>query len=133
MSVLGRLRAVLRPEVDRTYTADNKPLMDFSTVDVEKIRTDLLLPKRGAERGSRNEPPSDAVGLDEVEVEIVNAVSSLRNEAFENYHKQQSAYDGRLARLDLRTIVPEVKTMLHDAEADFNAEVQADTNYVFAK
>ncbi len=71
--------------------------------------------------------------MDEVELDVVNAVSSLRNEAFENFHKQQSVYDGRLARLDLRTIVPEVKTMLHDAEADFNAEVQKDTNYVFAK
>jgi hypothetical protein len=133
MSVFGRIRAVLRPEVDRTYAADNKPLMDFSTVDAEKIRADLSLAKRGAERGSRNEPPSDAVGMDEVELEVINAVSSLRNEAFENYQKQQSVYDGRLARLDLRTIVPQVKTMLHDAEADFNAEVQKDTNYVFAK
>jgi hypothetical protein len=71
--------------------------------------------------------------MDEVELEVVSAVSSLRNEAVENFHKQQSTYDGRLARLDLRTIVPEVKTMLHDAEADFNAEVQKNTNYVFVK
>ena len=133
MSVFGSIRALLRPEVDRTYAADVKPLMDFSTLDLEKIRTDLTLSNRATERGSRNEPPSDAVGLDAVELDIVNAVSSLRSEAFENYHKQTSAYDGRLARLDLRTIVPEIKTMLHDAEADFNAEVTKDTNYVFAK
>ena len=133
MSVFGRVRTLLRTEVDRTYSADLKPLMDFSTLDPEKIRTDLTLSKRGAERGSRNEPPSDTVAMDEVELEVVNAISSLRSEAFENYHKQTSAYDGRLARLDLRTIVPEIKTMLHDAEADFNAEVTKDTNYVFAK
>lgn len=133
MSVFARVRALLRPDVDRTYAADVKPLMDFSTLDVEKIRTNLALSKRAAERGSRNEPPSDAVGLDGVELDIVNAISSLRSEAFENYHKQTSAYDGRLARLDLRTIVPEIRTMLHDAEADFNAEVTKDTNYVFAK
>ncbi|UYN96081.1 MAG: phage holin family protein [Enhydrobacter sp.] len=133
MSVFDRVRALLRPEVDRTYAADIKPLMDFSTVDLEKIRTDLAIVRRGAERGAQNEPPSNASGLDEVELEIVNAVSSLRNEGFENYHKQTSAYDGRLARLDLRTIVPQIKTMLHDAEADFGAAVTTDTNYVFAK
>ncbi|SKA41350.1 hypothetical protein SAMN02745126_06494 [Enhydrobacter aerosaccus] len=133
MSVFDRVRALVRPEVDRTYTADIKPLMDFSTLDLEKIRTDLAIAKRGSERGSQNEPPSSASSLDEVELDIVDSISSLRNEAFENYHKQTSAYDGRLARLDLRTIVPEIKTMLHDAEADFGAEVTKDTNYVFAK
>ncbi|MCA0302516.1 MAG: hypothetical protein LCH95_08920 [Proteobacteria bacterium] len=133
MSVFARVRALIRPEVDRTYTTDLKPLMDFSTVDLDKIRTDLTLIKRGAERGGRNEPPPNATEMDEVELEIVSAVTSLRAEAFDNYHKQASAYDGRLARLDLRTIVPEVKTMLHDAEADFSAEATKDTNHVFAK
>lgn len=42
MSVFGRVRALLRSEADRTYTADLKPLMDFSTIDLEKIRTDLI-------------------------------------------------------------------------------------------
>lgn len=133
MSVFDRIRALVRADVDRTYSADIKPLMDFSTLDLEKIRTDLSIGKRAAERGSQNEPPSDASSLDEVELEIIGSISSLRNEAFENYHKQTSAYDGRLARLDLRTIVPQIKTMLHDAEADFGAEVTKDTNYVFAK
>src|SRR5690348_16290906 len=114
MSVFDKVRAVLRASAgDRTYTADTKPIMDFSTVDLEKLRADLSLEKRAAERAARGEPPSDATGLDEVELEIVGSISSLRNEGYDNYSKQMSAYDGRLARLDLRTIVPEIKTMLH--------------------
>ncbi len=46
MSVVERIRAVRGPEVDRTYMADNKALMDFSTVDLEKVRADLALAKR---------------------------------------------------------------------------------------
>lgn len=133
ISVFAKIRSLLRPDADRTYAADVKPLMDFSTIDFEKVKKDLAIERRAAERAARNEPPSDTVGLDEVELEIVGAVSTLRNEGYENYSKQVSAYDGRLARLDLRTIVPEIKNGLHDAEADFNAEVQKDTNYIFAK
>lgn len=131
MSVFQRVREMLGR--DRTYTADIKPLMDFASVDAVKIRTDLRIDVRGKERGQRNEPPSDFVGLDQVELDVVGSVETLRNEAYENYSKQMSVYDGRLARVDLRSIVPDVKTMLHDAEADFGAEVRKDTNPVFAK
>lgn len=131
MSLFQRVRELLGR--DRTYTADIKPLMDFASVDAAKFRADLQVDARGKDRGQRNDPPSDFVGLDQVELEIVGGVETLRNEAYENYSKQMSVYDGRLARVDLRTIVPDVKTMLHDAEADFGAEVRKDTNPVFAK
>jgi hypothetical protein len=131
MSLFQRVRDLLGR--DRTYTADIKPLMDFASIDAAKIRADLQVDARGKERGQRNEPPSDFVGLDQVELELVSSLETLRNEAYENYSKQMSVYDGRLARVDLRTIVPDVKTMLHDAEADFGAEVRKDTNPVFAK
>ena len=131
MSVFQRVRELLGR--DRTYAADIKPMMDFASVDAAKIRADLQVDARGKERGQRNDPPSDFVGLDQVELEVVGSVEALRNEAYENYSKQMSVYDGRLARVDLRTIVPDVKTMLHDAEADFGAEVRKDTNPVFAK
>lgn len=131
MSLFQRVRELLGR--DRTYAADIKPLMDFASVDAAKIRADLQVDGRGKDRGQRNEPPSDFVGLDQVELEIVGSIETLRNEAYENYSKQMSVYDGRLARVDLRTIVPDVKTMLHDAEADFGAEVRKDTNPVFAK
>ncbi len=131
MSVFQRVRELLGR--DRTYAADIKPLMDFASVDAGKIRADLQVDARGKERGQRNEPPADFVGLDQVELEVVGSVETLRNEAYENYSKQMSVYDGRLARVDLRTIVPDVKTLLHDAEADFGAEVRKDTNPVFAK
>jgi len=131
MSVFQRVRELLGR--DRTYTADVKPLMDFASVDAAKIRADLQIDARGKERGKRNDPPSDFPGLDQVELEVVGSVETLRNEAYENFSKQMSVYDGRLARVDLRTIVPDVKTMLHDAEADFGAEVRKDTNPVFAK
>lgn len=131
MSVFQRVRELLGR--DRTYTTDIKPLMDFASVDAAKIRADLQVDTKGKERGQRNDPPSDFVGLDQIELEVVGSVETLRNEAYENYSKQMSVYDGRLARVDLRTIVPDVKTMLHDAEADFGAEVRKDTNPVFAK
>lgn len=131
MSLFQRVRELLGR--DRTYSADIKPLMDFASIDAAKIRADLQVDARGKERGKRNDPPSDFAGLDQVELEVVGSVETLRNEAYENYSKQMSVYDGRLARVDLRTIVPDVKTMLHDAEADFGAEVRKDTNPVFAK
>lgn len=131
MSLFQRVRELLGR--DRTYTADIKPLMDFASVDAAKIRADFQIDARGKDRGQRNDPPSDFTGLDQVELEIVGSLETLRNEAYENYSKQMSVYDGRLARVDLRTIVPDVKTMLHDAEADFGAEVRKDTNPVFAK
>ena len=131
MSVFQRVREMLGR--DRTYAADVKPLMDFASIDAAKICTDLQIDARGKERGRRNDPPSDFPGLDQVELEVVGSVETLRNEAYENFSKQMSVYDGRLARVDLRTIVPDVKTMLHDAEADFGAEVRKDTNPVFAK
>ena len=133
MTIFERLRGLIRPDVDRTYAADLKPIMDFSSVDHEKIKTDLTLEARGSVRGAANEPSSDAAALDEIELEIVNTVSKLKNEAYEDFSKQVSAYDGRLARLDLRTIVPEIKTMLNDADADFSAEVRKDNNHVHAK
>lgn len=133
MSVFNRLRSLLRSDVDRTYAADEKPIMDFSTIDVEKVKKDLEIEKRGRERGAKGEPPSDQVGRDEVELEIIGTVTVLRNEAYENFTKQLSAYGGRLARLDLRTIAPEIKGALQNAEADFSAEVQKDTNHVHAR
>ncbi len=81
MSVFDRVRALLRADTgDRNYTADLKPIMDFSTLDLEKIRKDLAIEKRAAERGTRDEPPADTIGLDEVELEIVGSVSCCRFE-----------------------------------------------------
>ena len=37
-----------------------------------------------------------------MELEVIGSVETLRNEAYENYSKQMSVYDGRLARVDLR-------------------------------
>jgi hypothetical protein len=133
MSVFQRLRAILRTDVDRTYAADVKPIMDFSTVDIAKIKADLQLERRGRERGKQNEPPADQIDLDAVEAEIVSTITALRNEAHDDFTKQMSAYGGRLARLDLRTIAPEIKSTLLNAEADFGAEVQRDTNHIYAR
>ena len=93
MSVVERIRAVRGPEVDRTYMADNKALMGFSTVDLEKVRADLALAKRGSVGGSRNGPPSDAAGMDEVELEVINAVSTPASVAVG--HRADPCPDGR--------------------------------------
>lgn len=133
MSVFQRLRSILRTDVDRTYAADIKPIMDFSSIDLEKIKKDLDVERRGRERGAKGEPPASQTGLDEVEAEIASTITVLRNEAHDDYTKQMLAYGGRLARLDIRTIAPEIKATLLNAEADFGAEVQRDTNHIYAR
>lgn len=129
MSVFKILRDVVKRD-DRTATIDDKPSMAFPSVDVEKLQSGLDLVTRGEARGRLEEPPSDNYALDQIELEIVAALTTLKEEAHESYSQHMSVYDGRLSRLDLRTISPDVKSALAAAEADFSAEARKDTNYV---
>ena len=131
MSVFSAIRNALRRD-DRTATVDDKLATDFPTADPDKLRESLRIESLARERGVRNEPPSDSTSMDDVELQIVSALSALKEEAYDVLSKQSSVYDGRLARADLRTLAPEIKNALAAAEADFSAEVQKDTNYVFA-
>jgi len=131
MSVFSAIRNAIRRD-DRSVALDDKLATEFAPPDIDKLRLALSLDELGKERGQRNEPPSGAASLDEVELQIVAALSTLRDESYDILARQMSVYDGRLARADLRTLAPEIKNALSAAEADFSAEVQKDTNYVFA-
>lgn len=131
MGVFSAIRNAVRRD-DRSVAVDDKLASEFPPPDVDKLKDALALESLGKERGARNEPPEDTASLDEVELQVVSAMSSLQEEAYDVLSRQTSVYDGRLARADLRTLAPEIKNALSAAEADFSAEVQKDTNYVFA-
>lgn len=131
MSVFRTIRDIVKATGDRTGTIDDRPSMRFPSLDLDKLKTALKLEERGLERGKRNEPPSETSSLDEVELDVVAAIGSLKDEGHDVFAKRMDVYDSRLNQIDLRAMVPTVKNALGSAEADFSAEVQKDTNYVF--
>lgn len=78
MSVFRTIRDIVKATGDRTGTIDDRPSMRFPSLDLDKLKTALKLEERGLERGKRNEPPSETSSLDEVELDVVAAIGSLR-------------------------------------------------------
>lgn len=72
--------------------------LTFPDIDVPRIARTLRLEERGTDRGRRNEPSSESVSLDAVELEAVDEIAVLRRKGLQHHAEMRSAYAQRLER-----------------------------------
>ena len=76
-SALARLLNGLRREQH-----DYRPSLEvFPALNIDKLASDLALASTGAERGTREEPPSDSVAFDDIENRIVERAEAEKSVA----------------------------------------------------
>lgn len=94
----------------------------FPSIDADKIAKDLRLEEVGRQRGSDNQPPSEARELDHIETGIIERIEELRRTGLENFESNRRVYNERLARAGEAT--KEVDIAAGTAKGDFGRMVQ---------
>ncbi len=98
-------------------------ILSFLQLDVKKIARDLSLERRGRERGSRDEPPTESEALDEVENEIVEFVEGQVKKAHAALLAELGTYAQRLHGLDLEGRFTTIEAAAMDGISSFRSEV----------
>src|SRR5215470_14941077 len=95
-SALARLLNGLRREQH-----DYRPSLEvFPALNIDKLASDLALASAGAERGARDDPPSNGVGFDDIENRIVERAEAEKNAAHGVLLDELRTYQERLTALD---------------------------------
>lgn len=119
MSVLRSLRDLFRAR-DTTIALPADP---FIVIDRDLAIEKLRLDERGASNGSKDFPPTDAEGFDDVEAEIVAEVTEHSNRARIEAWNNHRLYGERLAELAMLRDLSQVTGLSEQALGDFKATV----------
>jgi hypothetical protein len=94
----------------------------FPVLNVDKIAADMELTKEGAARGSREEPSSDSIALDDVENRIIERVEAEKNTAHATFLDEIRTYKERLTGLDFEGRFATIRQAAPAAVGEFRAE-----------
>ena len=100
----------------------------FGQFDAEKVAKELNLEKRGAEKGTKNQPSQDSQIPDEIESQIqerIEAAKSTANEAAEN---QILTYNERISNLDFEGHFSDLRQAGPLAISDIQSQIQRGLN-----
>jgi len=117
-SALTRLVKGIRRE-PRDTRAD---LTVFPPLDAEALAAEMKLERLAHQRGAAGEPPSGAVGPDEVEIRVAERVETERRRAHAVLLEQLRVADERLANLDFEGRFAEIRQAAPAALSEFRAE-----------
>lgn len=98
----------------------------FPTIDSKTIADSLRLEDQGGKRGKQNQPPSDTLTRDNVEMKIIERVEELRRKGLQNFEEHLRVYRERLNRASEAR--KEVEIAAGKATSDFRAEVRTWTS-----
>ena len=96
----------------------------FPDLDVDRVAIDLGLEKRGAERGSSNEPAGTATGFDDVELAIIERIGEEKKIAHQLVEDEMQVFSERLTNLDLGGQFVMIKQANATTVTDYIAEVE---------
>ena len=96
----------------------------FPDLDVDRVAIDLGLEKKGAERGSSNEPASGAAGFDDVELTIIERIDREKKTAIQSIEDEVQAFSERLTNLDFDGQFVMIKQANATTVTDYIAEVE---------
>jgi hypothetical protein len=117
---LERLRGALgRPA--HTY---RPTVQTFNDLDVQRLERELDLKAKGTERGTANQPASDAVTIDAAEAEIVEQIGAAQKLAYAELQAQLATFHERLTDLDFESRFGAIEEVSHGGLADLKAEQQ---------
>jgi hypothetical protein len=117
-SALARLLNGLRREQH-----DYRPSLEvFPALNIDKLASDLALASTGAERGTREEPPSDSVAFDDIENRIVERAEAEKNAAHGVLLDELRTYQERLTALDFEGRFGTIRQAAPAAVSEFRAE-----------
>lgn len=102
--------------------------MEFTQIDLDHITDEMKLKEAAAERGARNQPPSNAQELDNIETRIVNDIEAEKGRNYSTLLSELRAYDDRIAALSLDNKIFEIKSAAQNAISEFGAEVRDGVN-----
>ena len=106
-------------------------LLDYVTLDVERVALDMGLQERGTERGGSGEPMTSSQMLDSVEREIVDKIQSDQQSAVEQLTEQFDISSGRLRHLQFDSIIFNVQADTAAAVSDFEQEGRNGLNILY--
>ena len=92
----------------------------FPQIDVERLKKQLNLAKKGKQKGLSELPSSDSKALDSVENEIVVAVDQLRQQSINAFQDHKTVYRNRLSVFS--TARTEIEASTKQAPAGFMAD-----------
>lgn len=117
-SILSRLReTAFRPQHDYRVS-----LQIFPALNVGKLADDLNVIDLGAARGAENSPPGTTAGFDEVELRIVEKMTSEQQAAAARLQDELQIYDERLSSLDFEGRFADLNRAAPEAISSFRAE-----------
>jgi hypothetical protein len=93
----------------------------FPDIDKERLVGDLNLKEEGKQRGSANQPESDAGTFDHIEMKAIARIEDLRRRGLENYETNRRVYSERLNKAVSARML--VETEANDSKAKFAEEV----------
>ena len=96
----------------------------FPDLDVERVAIDLDLEKKGAERGSANEPAANAASFDENELEIIERIEREKKTALQSIEDEMRTFGERITSLDFDGQFVMIKQVNATTVTDYVAEVE---------
>lgn len=121
---------MMRAALERLAQSLSRPAHPYSAVtatfmqiDVQRLKSDLRLGKRGAEHGCAEQPASDSEGFDDVEQEIAQRIEAERKSCIDLYLDNMRTYAERRRSLDIEGRVSEIDAAAREAIADFRVQV----------
>ena len=118
-SALKEMLATLRTPRHPHYQS----LLDFPLIDAAALSDRLGLASNGRRRGEIGEPAPESHGLDNVEQQIVTEIDNAKTRAHGQFLDHSTTLAQRLANLDLRLFVTQIKEAALATQADFKTAV----------
>ena len=97
------------------FWVDGNSLPDltvFRPLDIERYAKRLSLESRGAERGATNQPPADALALDDIESEVVGGITAERTQLRNDMIDRLRSLNELLARARSRLVTTELESRI---------------------
>lgn len=105
----------------------------FETIDTSTLASRLELLRHGAERGAKNEPPTNSATLDSIERSIITEIGEYQRKSVDRVTRQIEAYSARLRAFDFEQARVDIISAIAEAKANFVAEVHQGANELFQK
>jgi hypothetical protein len=98
-------------------------LLTFAELDVERLKLELQLTEKGAERGAAGEPQLDSADFDAVEHAVVTRIETERKRAHQELLDASNVYRERMHALDFEGRVSVIQNAALNGLSQYKAEV----------
>src|SRR6201987_4829388 len=126
-SPIARIRALLNQPTHQYRPA---PTL-FLDLNVAGVADEMRLAERGAERGRKNRPTTDAQTLDDVEHQVVERIEAHKQDAHTLYLDHLHTYDERVTALSFEERFATIQQAAPEAVGDFRAEATVGRDELF--